>query len=184
MGTSTPAIQRRRGPRPCWFATARIAAVGTDRAIKKLAAQPVTVSSIVHGQTVIPGIVDSHVHLLYGAYALHGLNLTTPEGSITVNKPDELVARLKAYAAAHPQDPVILRARRFQRGTAFDADHGAARSRGSGSAGGGPQLLRTLAVGQYGGPAAGRHHGLSGCRSPGGARHHPRRQRTSDRNLD
>ena len=32
-----------------------------------------------HGQTVIPGIVDSHTHMLYGAYALHGLNLSTPK---------------------------------------------------------------------------------------------------------
>jgi predicted amidohydrolase YtcJ len=34
--------------------------------------------------------------------------LTTLQASITVNKPDELVARLKAYAAAHPEDPVIF----------------------------------------------------------------------------
>jgi hypothetical protein len=32
----------------------------------------------------------------FGAYALHGLNLSTPESSITPDKPDELVARLKA----------------------------------------------------------------------------------------
>ena len=60
------------------------------------------------GQTVIPGIVDSHIHLLYGAYALHGLNLTTPRESITASKPELLIARLKAYAEAHPEDPVIL----------------------------------------------------------------------------
>jgi len=46
--------------------------------------------------------------LLYGAYALHGLNLSTPESSITPDKPDQLVARLKAYADEHPQDTVLL----------------------------------------------------------------------------
>ena len=61
-----------------------------------------------HGQTVIPGIVDSHMHMLYGAYALHGLNLSTPDASVTPDQPEELVRRLKAYAAAHPTDAVIL----------------------------------------------------------------------------
>ena len=61
-----------------------------------------------HGQTVIPGIVDSHMHLLYGAFALHGLNLSTPESSITPDKPALLIERLRAYAAAHPKDAVIF----------------------------------------------------------------------------
>jgi predicted amidohydrolase YtcJ len=86
---------------------ARIAAVGTDAAILKRRKEHTEVIDL-HGQTVIPGIVDSHVHLLYGAYALHGLNLSTPEASITPEKPDELVARLKAYAGEHPQDAVLL----------------------------------------------------------------------------
>jgi len=45
-----------------------------------------------HGQTVIPGIVDSHTHVLYGAYALHGL--TCPPGvRITPEKAELLVER-------------------------------------------------------------------------------------------
>jgi predicted amidohydrolase YtcJ len=86
---------------------ARIAAVGTDAAILKRRKAHTEVVDL-HGQTVIPGIVDSHMHLLYGAYALHGLNLSTPESSITPDKPDELVAKLKAYADEHPQDTVLL----------------------------------------------------------------------------
>jgi predicted amidohydrolase YtcJ len=99
-------------PRARWAAAvavedARIAAVGTDAAILKRRKARTEVVDL-HGQTVIPGIVDSHMHLLYGAYALHGLNLSTPESSITPEKPNELVARLKAYAAEHPQDTVLL----------------------------------------------------------------------------
>jgi predicted amidohydrolase YtcJ len=99
-------------PRARWAAAvavedARIAAVGTDAAILKRRKARTEVVDL-HGQTVIPGIVDSHMHLLYGAYALHGLNLSTPESSITPEKPNELVARLKAYADGHPRDTVLL----------------------------------------------------------------------------
>jgi predicted amidohydrolase YtcJ len=61
-----------------------------------------------HGRTVIPGIVDSHIHVLYGAYALHGLNLSSPEASITPEKGDLIVAWLKEYAQAHPADTVLF----------------------------------------------------------------------------
>jgi predicted amidohydrolase YtcJ len=99
-------------PRARWAAAvavedARIAAVGTDAAILKRRKAHTEIVDL-HGRTVIPGIVDSHMHLLYGAYALHGLNLSTPESSITPDKPVELVARLKAYAEGHPQDTVLL----------------------------------------------------------------------------
>jgi predicted amidohydrolase YtcJ len=85
----------------------RIEAVGTDAAVLKLRGGRAQVIDL-HGQTVIPGIVDSHTHMLYGAYALHGMNLSTPESSITPDKPDLLVERLKAYAAAHPHDAVLF----------------------------------------------------------------------------
>jgi len=99
-------------PRARWAAAvaiedARIAAVGTDAAILRRRKAHTEVIDL-HGQTVIPGIVDSHMHLLYGAYALHGLNLSTPEWSITPDQPDQLVARLKAYADEHPRDTVLL----------------------------------------------------------------------------
>jgi predicted amidohydrolase YtcJ len=85
----------------------RIEAVGSDADIlKRRGGRPRTID--LHGQTVIPGIVDSHIHMLYGAYALHGLNLSTPDASITPDSPDLLVQRLKAYAAAHPHDTVLF----------------------------------------------------------------------------
>ena len=59
-----------------------IGAVGTDKALRRWDHGKAAVVDL-HGQTVIPGIVDSHVHLLYGAYALHGLNLSSPQASVT-----------------------------------------------------------------------------------------------------
>jgi len=85
----------------------RITAVGTDAQILKRRRTGAQVIDL-HGRTVIPGIVDSHMHLLYGAYALYGLNLSTPEESITPDKPDVLVDRLRSYAAAHPADAVLF----------------------------------------------------------------------------
>jgi predicted amidohydrolase YtcJ len=86
---------------------AHIEAVGSSAAVSKHASGAARVIDL-KGRTVIPGIVDSHMHLLFGAYALHGLNLSTPESSITPSKPDLFVERLKAYAAAHPDDTVLF----------------------------------------------------------------------------
>jgi predicted amidohydrolase YtcJ len=86
---------------------ARIEAVGSDAAVLKHRGSRARVIDL-HGQTVIPGIVDAHTHVLYGAYALHGMNLSTPEFSITPEKPDLLVEHLKVYAAAHPHDAVLF----------------------------------------------------------------------------
>src|ERR1700691_869742 len=60
------------------------------------------------GKTVIPGITDGHVHLWFGALALHGFNLSTPEFNITAKDSDLLLGKIKDYAAHHPQDPVIF----------------------------------------------------------------------------
>jgi predicted amidohydrolase YtcJ len=85
----------------------RIEAVGSDADILEHRGGHARVVDL-HGQTVIPGIVDSHLHMLYGAFALHGLNLSTPEASITPDKPDLLVQRLRAYAAEHPKEAVLF----------------------------------------------------------------------------
>jgi predicted amidohydrolase YtcJ len=60
------------------------------------------------GKTVIPGITDGHVHLWFGALALHGFNLSTPESNITPKDTDLLLSRIKDYAASHSKDPVIF----------------------------------------------------------------------------
>jgi predicted amidohydrolase YtcJ len=84
-----------------------IQAIGKDAEIPKRRGARTQVIDL-HGRTVIPGIVDSHEHMLFGSYALHGLNLSTPDASITAEKPEVVVGRLKAYAAAHPNDAVLF----------------------------------------------------------------------------
>jgi hypothetical protein len=86
---------------------ARIEAIGADAEISKLGGSHARVVDL-HGRTVIPGIVDSHLHMLYGAFALHGLNLSTPQASITPDQPELLIGRLRAYAAEHPHDAVLF----------------------------------------------------------------------------
>jgi predicted amidohydrolase YtcJ len=85
----------------------RIDAVGTDKDVGKLRRGSTKVIDL-RGRTVIPGIIDSHAHVVFGSYALHGLNLSTPEASITPDKPGLLVGRLKAFAQAHPTDAVLF----------------------------------------------------------------------------
>jgi len=84
-----------------------IEAVGTDAEIlaKKQAATQVI---DLHGRTVIPGISDSHTHMWFGAMALHGFNLSTPEATITPDAPEVLVEKIKAFAAAHPREKILF----------------------------------------------------------------------------
>ncbi len=85
----------------------RIDAVGTDQEILNRKRPQTEVIDLL-GRTVIPGISDSHVHMWFGSLALHGLNLSTPEGSTTPDDADALVDKLKAYAAKHPNDKVLF----------------------------------------------------------------------------
>jgi predicted amidohydrolase YtcJ len=43
-----------------------------------------------------------------GAMSLHGLNLSTPETSITPDTPDALVEKIKAFAASHLNDKILF----------------------------------------------------------------------------
>jgi len=85
----------------------RIDAVGTDEEVSKRREAKTKVIDL-QGRTVIPGIVDSHTHFLFGAFALHGFNLSTPESSITPDDVDVLVDKIKAYATSHPNDKILF----------------------------------------------------------------------------
>src|SRR5580698_7182089 len=86
----------------------RIDAVGSDREILSRRS-PTTQVIDLHGKTVVPGFSDSHTHMWLGALALHGLNLSIPAESITPEEnPEELVRRLKTYAASHPNDKILF----------------------------------------------------------------------------
>src|ERR1700757_1221846 len=85
----------------------RIASVGNDQEILRRRQANTEVIDL-HGQTVISGISDSHTHMWFGAMELHGLNLSTPESSITPDNPDAIVAKIKAFAADHPNDKVLI----------------------------------------------------------------------------
>jgi len=86
----------------------RIDAVGTDADILSRRTANTHVIDL-QGRTVVPGFSDDHTHMWQGALALHGLNLSVPEASITPeDDPDVLVKQLKAYAASHRGDKVLF----------------------------------------------------------------------------
>jgi predicted amidohydrolase YtcJ len=85
----------------------RIEAIGTDEEIARLR-QAKTELVDLHGRTVIPGISDSHTHMWFGSLALRGINLSTPEYSITPDAPDSLVEKIKAFAVAHPAEKILF----------------------------------------------------------------------------
>ena len=86
----------------------RIDTVGTDGEILSRRSAKTEVIDL-QGRTVVPGFSDSHTHMWFGALALHGLNLSTPESSITPeDDPEIVVSRLKAYAASHPTDKLLF----------------------------------------------------------------------------
>jgi predicted amidohydrolase YtcJ len=85
----------------------RIDAVGSDEEI--LARRQAKTNVIdLQGRTVIPGISDSHTHLWFGAMALHGFNLSTPQFSITPDHEDVLIEKIKEYAGSHPKDRILF----------------------------------------------------------------------------
>src|SRR5580693_1706123 len=85
----------------------RIDALGSDDEVLRRK-EPKTKTIDLAGRTVIPGIIDSHTHMWFGALALHGFNLATPEVYIEPKDEAQLVSRIKAYAASHPRDKVLF----------------------------------------------------------------------------
>jgi predicted amidohydrolase YtcJ len=89
------------------IAGSRIDAIGSDRDIAAKRGRHTRMIDLA-GRTVIPGFVDSHVHMLFGAMILHGFNLSTPEASVTPGNPEVLIARTRELAARHPSDPILF----------------------------------------------------------------------------
>jgi predicted amidohydrolase YtcJ len=85
----------------------KIDAVGTGKEIlARRDARTIVVD--LHGKTVIAGITDSHMHVLFGAMALHGINLSTPEASITQDSPEALTEKIRAYAVDHAEEKILF----------------------------------------------------------------------------
>ena len=79
----------------------RIEAVGDTESIRALIA-PATRVVDARGRTVLPGFIDSHVHLFQGAAELDFL----PVGGLT--DPADARARVRDYASARPAEPLVL----------------------------------------------------------------------------
>ena len=78
-----------------------IQAVGSTAQIRALTG-PQTRVVDAGGATVLPGFIDSHVHLFGGAAELDMLDLTGLRGL------DRLTRAVRAYAADRPEDPLIM----------------------------------------------------------------------------
>jgi hypothetical protein len=85
----------------------RIDAVGADQEILGHKESRTKVLDLAN-RTVIPGIIDSHTHMWFGALALHGFNLATPEVYVEPKDAAQLLARIRDYAASHPKDKVLF----------------------------------------------------------------------------
>jgi predicted amidohydrolase YtcJ len=86
----------------------KIAAVGSTADIQKNKPANARVLDL-GGKTALPGFIDSHTHTMWGSMALYGINLSTPERTISpATQPQEFVAAIKAYAAQHPKDKIIF----------------------------------------------------------------------------
>lgn len=85
----------------------RIEAIGSDREVLARRRAHTRVIDL-RGRTVLPGLIDSHVHLLFGALELHGFSLSNPDRSITPAQPEALVAAIEAFAAVHPRESLLI----------------------------------------------------------------------------
>ena len=79
----------------------KILAVGTEREISRYRSASTKVIDA-KGRLVLPGFTDCHVHFMDGSFSMRQVNV---EDAKTVAEVQE---RIKAYAAAHPNDPWVL----------------------------------------------------------------------------
>lgn len=77
-----------------------ITAVGTTADIREMAGDAAVIDA--QGNTVLPGFIDSHVHLFQGAAELDYLDLYGVSGV------DALAAAVAPYAAARPDDKLLF----------------------------------------------------------------------------
>ncbi len=85
----------------------RIAGVGSDRDLRSRR-RPGTRVVDLKGKTVVPGLIDAHLHFLFGSLEIAGFNLSAPEHSLTPDRPEELVAAISAYAKSHPAERILI----------------------------------------------------------------------------
>jgi predicted amidohydrolase YtcJ len=78
----------------------RVVAVGTTEEVRRLTPTGAERRPL-DGRLVLPGLIDAHVHLAELTRRREGLDLGRV-GSI-----EELVAAVRAWAAAHPQGPIV-----------------------------------------------------------------------------
>lgn len=79
----------------------RILALGDSAAMRALAAPDARLIDA-HGATLLPGFIESHLHLFMGGAELAHLQLLGVEG------PEGLGAALSAFSAAHPERPMLI----------------------------------------------------------------------------
>lgn len=72
----------------------KVVATGTSADLIKRAGGAKVVDG--HGRTLLPGLIDAHGHVLELGYARNSVDLSTTKSL------DEALAKVKAYAAAHP----------------------------------------------------------------------------------
>jgi predicted amidohydrolase YtcJ len=82
-------------------ANGKILAVGTKAEIEALAG-PATKRIDAKGGSVLPGFIESHLHMLMGAAELVQLQLFGVKGF------DQLSEKVRAYAAANPDRPLLV----------------------------------------------------------------------------
>jgi hypothetical protein len=85
----------------------RIVAVGDERTTRKAAPKGATIIDL-GGRTTLPGLVDAHVHLLFGSIELEGLNLSTPAKSVTPDMTEAFETAIRDYALSRPHAPVLI----------------------------------------------------------------------------
>jgi len=85
----------------------RIDAIGTNDEVMRRKESRTRIIDLKQ-RTVIPGIIDSHTHMWFGALALHGFNLATPDVYIEPKDEELLISKIKEYAAQHPRDRILF----------------------------------------------------------------------------